>query len=387
VRVSHRWPVHPAPLPGEALSSWLRRIADRYDADLGDLASDLGHALAKSQDIDTCPPAGFARELARRTGVDVNRIRSMSLSGWAPWLLDQVDPAPEAFMIYTRQLSVLLPAGRRRPREAPGWRAWLPAKQAPRACPRCVATSKPPHPYQLMWSLPLMLSCPFHGCLLEPHTEVPGYFVGWEYAPPRPKPAPATVLAMDHRTWHAMMTGSVQLPRRQVHAGIWFRLIRTIIDELATPASECGAPGRMIRRIWEETGHPVRAGQTFWRPHEDSPLSVQLHTLEAAATAIDLLESKILTGRGPDAALFLPTRPAPVYDGDTPDRTSIAYLWAQACSAFDEAVAEARVNPDTAQALFDMLLYRRKDASAIQETLAHLQDLGVPLDFLSHKKE
>lgn len=379
--------MHPAPLPGEALSSWLWRIADRYDADLGDLASDLGHALAGPEELDTCPPAGFASELAGRTGVEVNRIRRMSLSGWAPWLLDQMEPASEAFTTYTRQLSVLLPAGRRRLREAPGWRAWLPAKQTLRACPRCVATSKQPHPYQLMWSIPLMLSCPFHGCLLEPHTDVPGYFVGWEYAPPQPRPASTPVLVMDRRTWHAMTTGSVQLPRRQVHAGIWFRLLRTIIDELATTASECGAPGRLIRHIWEATGYPDRAGQPFWRTHEGSALSVQLHTLEAAATAIDLLENKSLTGRGLDAALFLPTPSAPVYDGDTPDRSSIAYLWARACSAFDEAVAEAKSNPDTAKAVFDMLLYGRKGATAIQGVLSDLQNLGVPLHYLSHKEQ
>lgn len=384
--VSHRWPVHPAPRPGEALSSWLRRIADRYDIDLGVLTSDMGHALLGPEEIDTCPPAGFTRELAGRTGADLTRIRRMSFSGWAPWLLDQMEPDPEAFTIYTRQLSVLLPAGRRRPREAPGWRAWLTTKQTLRACPRCVATSKQPHPYQLMWSLPLMLSCPFHECLLEPHTEVPVYFAGWEYTPPQPRPASTTVLAMDRRTWHAMTTGWVELPQREVHAGIWFRLIRTIIDELTTTASERGAPGRLIRRIWEETGYADRAGQTFWRTHEDSPLSVQLHTLEAAATAIDLLESKTLTGRGPDAALFLPSPPMPVYDGDIPDRTSIAYLWARACSAFDEAVEDARSNPAAAQALFDLLLHRRKDAAAIQETLGQLQGLGVPVDYLSHKE-
>lgn len=384
--VLRRWPVHPAPLPGEALSSWLWRIADRYDAGLGDLVSDLGHVLEGPEEIDTCPPAGFVQVLAVRTGVDVNRIRRMSLCGWAPWLLDQLEPDPEAFTTYTRQLSVLLPTGRRRPRLAPGWRAWLPTKQARRACPRCVSTSTQPHPYQLMWSIPLMLSCPLHGCLLESHTDVPGYFMGWEYSPPQPRPASTTVLAMDRRTWHAMTKGWVELPRRKVHAGKWFRLIRTILDELATSATECGAPGRMIRHIWQEAGHPFRAGQSFWRTHEDSPLSVQLHTLEAAATAIDLLESKTVTGRGPDAALFLPMPPIPVYDGDIPDRNSIAYLWARACRAFDQAVEEARSNPAAAWALFDMLLYRRQDATAIQGVLADLQNLGVPLEYLSHKE-
>jgi hypothetical protein len=42
-------------------------------------------------------------------------------------------------------------------------------------------------------------------------------------------------------------------------------------------------------------------------PHEEYPLDVQLHALEATATAIYLLESTTLTGQGPDAAIFLPT--------------------------------------------------------------------------------
>jgi hypothetical protein len=312
VIVSQRWPVHPAPLPGEALSSWLRRIADRYTVSPDDLATDLGHALGGQEDLDRCPPAGFARELARRTGVDVHRIRRMSLSGWAPWLLDQVEPYPEAFTIYTRQLSVLLPAGRRRPREIPTWRAWLPSQQALRACPQCIATSTPPHPYQLLWLLSLTLSCPFHGCLLELRAKAASYFSDWERKPPTPKSASAMVLAMDSRTWHAMTTGSVALPRRQVHAAIWFRLIRTIIDELGATLSECYTAGRMIRRIWKETGYPLRAGPLSWRVHEDYPLDVQLRTLQATATAIHFLESKTLTGQGRDAELFLPTPPEPM---------------------------------------------------------------------------
>ncbi|GAB2721871.1 TniQ family protein [Arthrobacter bambusae] len=309
---SRRWPVHPAPLPGEALSSWLRRIADRYGASLEVLGSALGYPLAAPEELDTFPPAGFARELARRTGVDVHRIRRMSFSGWTPWLIEQMEPDPEAFTSYTRQFSVLLPAGRLRPREIPAWRAWLPSRPALRACPQCIAMSTPPYPYQLLWLLPLTLSCPFHGCLLEPRQKAATYFSDWERKPPTPRPADARVLAMDDRTWHAMTTGSVHLPRRQVHAGIWFRLIRTIIDELGATLTEYRTARRMILRIWQEAGYPFRAGPLSWRPHEDYPLAVQLHTLEATATAIQFLESRALTGLGPDAAFFLPGPSTPI---------------------------------------------------------------------------
>jgi hypothetical protein len=304
VIVSHRWPVHPAPLPGEALSSWLRRIAERYDANVDDLVWDLGHVLDGPEDLDICPPHGFVGELARRTGVDLHRIQRMSLSGWAPWLIDQTEPDPESFTTYTRQFSVLLPVGMRRLREFPTWRAWLPSKQVLRACPQCIATSTQPYPYQLLWLLSLTLSCPFHGCLLEPRAKAATYFSDWERKPPTPRPASARVLDMDSRTWHAMTMGSVDLPRRQVHAGIWFRLMRTIIDELGTTMSECRTAGRMIMGIWAEAGYPLRAGPLKWHTHEGYPLDMQLRTLEVTATTIHFLENQTLRGQGPGRSTF-----------------------------------------------------------------------------------
>lgn len=37
-----RWPVHPPPVIGEALTSWLRRIATEYHLSVDDLIFDLG---------------------------------------------------------------------------------------------------------------------------------------------------------------------------------------------------------------------------------------------------------------------------------------------------------------------------------------------------------
>lgn len=56
----------------------------------------------------------------------------------------------------------------------------------------------------------------------------------------------------------------------------------------------------------ERSGLALRAGRLRWHPHEDYPLDVQLRTLQATATTLQLLESKARTGQGPDAAFFLP---------------------------------------------------------------------------------
>ena len=65
---------------------------------------------------------------------------------------------------------------------------------------------------------------------------------------------------MDRLTYQGLTTGLVTLPRRAVHAGVWFRLLRTLLDELSMPLSRVGArSGRALERIWRATGRPVRA--------------------------------------------------------------------------------------------------------------------------------
>ncbi|HIB5342251.1 TPA: TniQ family protein, partial [Klebsiella pneumoniae] len=114
------------------------------------------------------------------------------------------------------------------------WRAWLPSQPIHRACPLCL--NDPANQAVLLaWKLPLMLSCPLHGCWLESYWGVPGRFLGWENADTAPRTASDAIAVMDRRTWQALTTGHVELPRRRIHAGLWFRLLRTLLDELNTP--------------------------------------------------------------------------------------------------------------------------------------------------------
>lgn len=85
-----RWPLHPAPKEGEALSSWLNRVAACYQMDVHELlAHDLGHS--QLDDLDTAPSLSLLTALCQRSGVELERLRSMSLAGWVPWLLDSLD--------------------------------------------------------------------------------------------------------------------------------------------------------------------------------------------------------------------------------------------------------------------------------------------------------
>ena len=258
-----RWPLHPAPREGEALSSWLNRVAACYRMDVHELlAHDLGHDHL--DDLDTEPPLSLLTMIAQRSGVELERLRLMSLAGWVPWLLDSLDDSlPAALETYAFQCSVLLP--KRKARSITRWRAWLPSQPMRRACPQCL-NDPANQAVLLVWQLPLMLSCLQHGCWLASYWGMPGRYLQWDNAEAAPRPANEAIASMDRRTWQALTTGFVELPHRRIHAGLWFRLLRTLLDELNTPLSHCGGSAGSIRQVWEHCGHPLRAGRVCGGP-------------------------------------------------------------------------------------------------------------------------
>lgn len=377
--------MHPAPVDGEALSSWLNRIADCYDTDIEHLGDDIGYklALGNRDVIDLAPAPGMIEVLTERTGVSADRLRQMSVAGWVPWLLDDMAPGPDSFAIYVRQLSVLRPVGKQRARLVPSWRPWLSDHLPSRACPECVAASPPPQPYQLLWSIPIVSSCPTHGCWLEATIAARGFFGMWDFDRPAPRPAPEYILTLDRRTRDAFAVGHVDLPRRKAHAGIWFRLLRTIVDELSCPLSENRPSGaRTIRKIWDETGYPARDGQALWHPYEQHPAAVQQHTMEAAATAIRLLENGLITGQGTDAHLFRPAPTLAAGDG-TPPKKHVPRFGdgLSLMDAFNAVVDEARINPAAARTFFNLAAYKQNDADSIHQIVNNFIELDIPLDF------
>ncbi len=163
---------------------------------------------------------------------------------------------------------------------------------------------------------------------------------GWESVSRELRLASAPISAMDRRTWQAFTTGYVELPRRRVHAGLWFRLLRTLLDELNTPISLCGSYGGTIRYVWERCGQLLRAGQSLWHPYEILEERVQLQMLEAAATAIELIESNILNPGGEFAGLFV-QEPQKEFTNGLPVRVGAeepVNYWRKAAEAIEEAV-------------------------------------------------
>jgi TniQ len=379
VRLPQRWPLHPQPSEGESLSSWLSRVARCYRMGLQNLLEhDLGHG--RLDDLDMAPPAALWDTLERRSGLAPERLRSMTLAGLTPWLLDGVDPDPDsgAYDLYVGQLSVLLPAGPRPSRVVPGWRAWVPRQPILRACPWCLEVSGN-QVLLLQWQLPVSVGCPAHGCRLETYGGTPGNFLGWASEDTQPRAVPDVCAAMDRRTWHAFTHGYVDLPRRRVHAGVWFRLLRSLVEDVLAPRSQHRAQGPDLCLIWERSGHPVRAGLGAWRPYESLDISLQLRALEAAATAIDMIETGQIVGRGTEAALLLPEPLAPIADDWQPPVS----CWRRVSDAAEEVISQARHDPEAAQGLFRAILFGRTDTDSMRQVRKLLLDVGIPPEHLS----
>lgn len=348
------------------------------------LAHDLGHD--RLDDLDTAPPLSLLTALAQRSGVELERLRSMSLAGCVPWLLDSLDDSlPAALETYAFQCSVLLP--RRKARSITRWRAWLPIQPVRRACPLCL-NDPANQAVLLVWQLPLMLSCPQHGCWLEAYWGLPGRYLQWESSEATPRPANEAIADMDRRTWQALTTGFVELPLRRIHAGLWFRLLRTLLDELNTPLSHCGSSAGGIRQVWEYCGHPLRAGQSLWRPFEVLAPTVQVQMLEAAASAIALIESRALLPNGKHAALFLTEPQTSLANSLSQQRSKPEPVnhWQRATQALNEVIIEAQQSPQTARSLFALASYGRRDPESLERLRLTFANEGIPLDFLSHYK-
>ncbi|WP_127933352.1 TniQ family protein [Nonomuraea polychroma] len=302
-----RWPVHPEPGPGEALTSWLGRLAGLYRLsveqllthNLGPASAQLDVVRLRDADLDYQVPAAVLRALAARTGVAVGRLRRMTISGCVPWLADTLNPADgwQAFSAYVRQDSVLLAPGRAGYHVVNRWVPWLPARSRPwrtarRVCPTCPADRG----ILLLAALPLMISCAEHGCRLERVHEVRRAHRHGE--PMTPGPVPDAVAALDRLTFEGIATGSVTLPSRTVHVGEWLRLLRTLLDEVSMVASRAG-PGSaaMLHQVWDAVDLPFRAGLNLWRPYERLSPSRQEAMLQAAATAVQLAaDGRIIPG-------------------------------------------------------------------------------------------
>ena len=108
--------------------------------------------------------------------------------------------------------------------------------------------------------------------------------------------------------------------------------------------------------------------------------------LEAAATAISLIEVRDISPPGEQAKLFWPEPQTGFTSGLPPKapKPDTVNHWQRAVQAIDEAIIEARHNPETARSLFALASYRRRDPVSLERLRATFAKEGIPPEFLSH---
>ncbi|HEX8345304.1 MAG TPA: TniQ family protein, partial [Actinoplanes sp.] len=326
--------------------------------------------------------------LASRTGVSVGHLRSMTIAGWVPWLLDGLDVAgQDVYDTYVSQHSVLLRPGQarpRRPRQVRGGRSWLPwfaprpdQRLPARTCPVCSTTET--RYIDLLATLPLMTSCVHHGVRLVPELDVILASVNGASAPA--EPVDAAVAALDRYTYQGLTTGRVGLPGGDVHVGRWFRLLRTLLAEVSEAPSQVGGrSAAMLRLIWQTVGQPERAGLRVWQPYEYLDWPRQQMMLHAAATALDLVARGAIVARGTLGRLLTPEPHQVVYAGNEPSRAAV--LWREVQRAFDEMLERAHYEPEIAEQLLSLFTLTCRTAEAYDRERDYVIGLGIPAEFL-----
>ena len=197
-------------------------------------------------------------------------------------------------------------------------------------------------------------------------------------------PVTKEILTMDTRTWQALTTGKVDLPGRSLHAGVWFRLLRTLLNELTLPLSRSSNKySAIISRIWDTCGHPVRSGLNMWKPYEHLPLQKQMQILEAAATAMTMIEEGLLIDPGVSKLFqleLIDEEDLPSYPKQTDTKRNLCEL--SLGELVEQIVAESKRSRHSAETLRSFCLWGKKnDLESIKKIDALFLELGIPFEF------
>ncbi|GAA3820290.1 P-loop NTPase family protein [Streptomyces chiangmaiensis] len=162
--------------------------------------------------------------------------------------------------------------------------------------------------------------------------------------------------------------------------------LRSLLDEVSLAASTQSAHGKdTLGMIWQETGHPERAGLNVWRPYEQMRDETREAMWDAAATALQLAADGLITARGHLSSALRAPLHTYVYDGfeSSPYRTT----WQDAMTALEEALTLARNDPATARQLLGLLAGGCRTLVAFEQERSYLYGAGVPAAFLPSAHE
>lgn len=285
-----RWPVHPGPMEAESLSSWLRRLAMVYGFSTKDLVEhDLGFCQRQQQRhwLDIAPPAKLLMAVSARTGIPLERVQQSTLAALRPVLYAYFDRK------FSACSTVLME--RPKPPQHLSLQKWVVRRELVNeftACRMCLDNY--PHAAVLLpWRLRIITSCPEHGIMLEA-VRILGDTAQWRND--AAEAAPVLVHRLDSRTWQALTTGYLKLPGGLVHAGLWFRLLRTIWDELNRPLQECH--DQAVLSVRNNVDGLSLMAKDSWHQRSD-----RRHAI-CVASAIELMETGAVFPEGIDGKYF-----------------------------------------------------------------------------------
>ena len=375
-----RWPLHPRPIAGEELSSWLGRIAVLYELPVKDLlVHDLSQSALSDVELDLAPPETLLSLLSERTGVSVGRLRSMTLKGWTRAWVRRGKPGATLFSRYVNRHSVLLSPNRRDGKKLDQWRPWITVQRFDRSvgCPGCWSTDEIPY-RRLHWRLALIASCPAHGNLLEPVMFLHAWRIPQILWREERHFASERLLALDAITLQALTSGHAKLPHTALPTGLWLRLLRTILDELNTTAATAGDGSHVLKAVWRSVTLPVRLGARVAQPFEDMDFPRQVNFMNAAAEAIDLVSSHRLDAQGREAHLLC--APSPWHRAITPAPVlKPPEPWREAIKAADALLKAAHATPKGARELRALLLLGSSKPEAIARVDRFLTGEGIAI--------
>ncbi|MGH7088527.1 MAG: TniQ family protein [Stellaceae bacterium] len=389
--MTRRLPLHPQPLPDEALSSWVRRLSAVYrlephrfiEAALGfpSPADYLGV-------LDDHPPEDFLCTLTERTGAPRERVRAMTLAGYGALLMGvevtaQDHNSAALYTDYVCQFGSLAPTAPRRTMSITGlgtnWRPWICADlldDHPRSCRRCLASDRVPYT-RIRWRAAWMASCPVHGEMLEPFYQGTGAPAGsYRWVPARP--ASPEIIALDRLTLAAVTTGTVTLPAGdRVHAGVWLRGLRTLVDEMTRPSGMLrrGAYAS-VARIWRDCGLAFHQGLGRLTPFEAmSPERRELVLRVTSRAAHALISGELPALKENEPALLRP--PLREEPPDLPSPRPPEYRWPR-LPWWEAKISQARRDPYVAWGVRELLNLSagRRDRAEMD---AYLAAIGVPI--------
>lgn len=296
-----RWPLHPAPLWEESLSSWLHRLVATYGMTLKEWFQEVFLVLAPDDfTLDTAPPEWLIDRITQGTGLSKNRINQMTIKAYAPWVIDGLSNADE-FNLYTdyfTQSFSLLPW--LSCKESPCCRTvlnkniipWLDRSALPTICVDCVSTD--PIPYlRIFWRLALLGSCTTHKIPLTKN------HIRWHSRLQLGKYKNTTTVSehvqyVDHFSFQAITTGRfIYNNNIQFNAAIYCRWLRLLIEELFC-LSRCREE---IDQVWYIAGVSLKLGQLGSVCYEELQLDDRRDTLRVIGFILSELPTLVEKGK------------------------------------------------------------------------------------------